>query len=92
MSRPDEKIGAPSSGEDSASKEYTGRGWRDGSVVKSTDCPSRGPGFNSQHPHGSSQLSEDPVAGDHTNAHKIKNQINFKRKRKEKRWLGSVAQ
>lgn len=25
--------------------------WRDGSVVKSTICPSRGPGLDSQHPH-----------------------------------------
>jgi hypothetical protein len=31
-------------------------GWRDGSVVKSTDCSSRGPEFNSQYPHGGSQL------------------------------------
>jgi hypothetical protein len=26
-------------------------------VVKSTDCSSRGPEFNSQHPHGGSQPS-----------------------------------
>jgi hypothetical protein len=32
-------------------------GWRDGSVVKSTDCSSRGPEFNSQQPHGDSQPS-----------------------------------
>jgi hypothetical protein len=32
-------------------------GWRDGSEVKSTDCYSRGPEFNSQQPHGSSQPS-----------------------------------
>ena len=32
-------------------------GWRDGSVVKSTDCTSRGPEFNSQQPHGGSQSS-----------------------------------
>jgi hypothetical protein len=32
-------------------------GWRNGSVVKSTDCSSRGPEFNSQQPHGGSQLS-----------------------------------
>ena len=31
--------------------------WREGSVVKRTDGSSRGHGFNSQHPHGSSQLS-----------------------------------
>jgi hypothetical protein len=28
---------------------------RDGSAVKSTDCSSRGPEFNSQQPHGGSQ-------------------------------------
>jgi hypothetical protein len=33
------------------------KGWRDGSVVKSTDCSSRGPEFNSQQPHGGSQPS-----------------------------------
>jgi hypothetical protein len=32
-------------------------GWRDGLVVKSTDCSSRGPEFNSQQPHGGSQPS-----------------------------------
>jgi hypothetical protein len=32
-------------------------GWRDDSVVKSTNCFSRGPEFNSQQPHGSSQPS-----------------------------------
>lgn len=32
-----------------------GEGSRDGSVVKSTDCSSRGPEFNSQQPHGDSQ-------------------------------------
>jgi len=31
--------------------------WRDGSAVKSTDCSSRGPEFNSQQPHGGSQPS-----------------------------------
>ena len=34
-----------------------GWGWRDGSMVKSTDCSSRGPEFNSQKPHGGSQPS-----------------------------------
>jgi hypothetical protein len=36
----------------------SGRGWGDGSAlaVMSTCCSSRGSGFNSQHPHGSSQL------------------------------------
>ena len=42
------------------------QGWRDGSVVKSTGCSSRGPQFNSQHPHGSSQLSVTPASGDPT--------------------------
>jgi hypothetical protein len=31
--------------------------WRDGSVVKSTDCSSRGPEFKSRQPHGGSQPS-----------------------------------
>jgi hypothetical protein len=33
------------------------RGWRGGSAVKSSDCSSRGPEFNSQQPHGGSQPS-----------------------------------
>jgi hypothetical protein len=32
-------------------------GWRDGSVVKNTDCSSRGPEFKSQLSHGGSQPS-----------------------------------
>jgi hypothetical protein len=32
-------------------------GWRDGSMVKSTDCSSRDPEFNYQKPHGGSQPS-----------------------------------
>jgi hypothetical protein len=37
------------------SKDKKGEGgWRDGSLVKSTGCSSRGPKFNSQHAHGSS--------------------------------------
>jgi hypothetical protein len=32
-------------------------GWKDDSVVKSTDSSSRGPEFNSQQPHGGSQPS-----------------------------------
>jgi hypothetical protein len=32
-------------------------GWRDDSVVKSTDCSSQGPEFKSQQPHGGSQPS-----------------------------------
>jgi hypothetical protein len=38
-------------------KKTSGEGWRDGSAVKSTDCSSRGPEFNSQQPHGGSQTS-----------------------------------
>jgi hypothetical protein len=38
-------------------KKREGGGWRDGSSVKSTDCSSRGPEFNSQQPHGGSQPS-----------------------------------
>jgi hypothetical protein len=30
-------------------------GWRDGSVVRSTGCSSRGPEFNFHQPHGGSQ-------------------------------------
>jgi hypothetical protein len=33
------------------------RGWKDGSVVKSTDCSSEGPEFKSQQPHGGLQPS-----------------------------------
>jgi hypothetical protein len=33
-------------------------GWKDGSLVRSTDCSSRGPEFNSQQPHGGSQSPE----------------------------------
>jgi hypothetical protein len=33
------------------------RGWRDGSAVKSTDCSSRDPEFNSQQAHSGSQPS-----------------------------------
>ncbi|EDL87246.1 chemokine-like factor, isoform CRA_c [Rattus norvegicus] len=34
-----------------------GGGWRYGSAVKSTDCSSRGPEFNTQQPLGGSQPS-----------------------------------
>jgi hypothetical protein len=51
-------------------------------VLKSTGCSSRGPHFNSQHPHDGSQLYVTPVPGDpipshrqtyrqNTNVHKI---------------------
>ena len=51
--------------QDLAKIRFSASGWRDGSVVKSTDCSSRGPEFNSQQPHGgwdlmpSSGVSED---------------------------------
>jgi hypothetical protein len=37
--------------------EKENRGWRDGSVIKSTYCSSEGPEFKSQQPHGGSQPS-----------------------------------
>jgi hypothetical protein len=40
-----------------ASSKTGAGGWRDGSAVKSTDCSSEGPEFNSQQPHGGSQPS-----------------------------------
>jgi hypothetical protein len=33
------------------------RGWKDGLVVKSTECSTEGPEFKSQQPHGGSQPS-----------------------------------
>jgi hypothetical protein len=41
--------------QDCVSKKKKKSGWRDGSVVKSTDCSSEGPEFKSQQPHGGSQ-------------------------------------
>jgi hypothetical protein len=38
-------------------KRNTRGGWRDGSLVKSTDCSSEGPEFKSQQPHDGSQPS-----------------------------------
>jgi hypothetical protein len=38
-------------------KKYHNRGWREGSEVKSINCSFRGPKFNSQKPHGSSEPS-----------------------------------
>jgi hypothetical protein len=63
--------------------------WRGGSAVESTGCSFREWGFDSQHPHGSSQLSVTPVPGDptpshrhtcrqNTNAHEIKVNKTFK--------------
>jgi hypothetical protein len=38
-------------------KKKRKQGQRDSSAVKSTDCSTRGPEFNSQQPHGGSQPS-----------------------------------
>ena len=43
--------------------------WRDGLAIKSTGS-SRGPRFDSQHPHGRSQLSVTPVPGHLTATHR----------------------
>jgi hypothetical protein len=45
-------------------------GWRDDSMAKSSGCSSRGPRFNSQHPHGSSKLSATPIPGNLTPSHR----------------------
>jgi hypothetical protein len=50
-------------------KETNG-GQRDNSAVKSTGCFSRGPGFNFQFPHGSSQVSITPVLRDLVPSHR----------------------
>jgi hypothetical protein len=42
---------------DPVSKNLFVGDWRDGSVVKSTDCSSEDPGFKSKQPHGGSQPS-----------------------------------
>jgi hypothetical protein len=42
---------------ESGSNESLNVGWRDGWVVKSADCSSKGPEFKSQQPHGGSQPS-----------------------------------
>lgn len=39
------------------------RGWRNSSVVRNTHYTLRGPGFNSQHLHGSSGTPITPVPG-----------------------------
>jgi hypothetical protein len=49
-------------------KDCSRRGWRDNSMVKSTGCSSRGPGVNSQDPHGSSELSITSITGDLTSS------------------------
>jgi hypothetical protein len=50
-------------------KSQSVMGWRDGSVVKSTDCSSGRPGFNSQYPLGSLQLSVSPRSDALTQIH-----------------------
>jgi hypothetical protein len=51
-------------------KNETPKGWRDGSVIKSIGCSSRGPEFNSQYPRGDSQLSVTQVPVDLTLLHR----------------------
>jgi hypothetical protein len=46
-------------------------GLSNGLVVKRTGCSSRGPEFNSQHLHGSSQLSITIVPGDLVPPHRL---------------------
>lgn len=60
-----------------AYKNNYGGYWRDGSVVKTIDCSSKGPWFNSQHPHECSQLSQTPVPGHQTPT--AKHHCTFKR-------------
>ena len=50
------------------------RGYKDGPMVKSTGCSSRGPGSNSQHPHGSSLTptpSDPPLTSNTHILHKL---------------------
>jgi hypothetical protein len=44
-------------------KKKSFRGWKDGSMVKSTGCSFRGPRFNSQYSHGNLKPSVTPVPG-----------------------------
>jgi hypothetical protein len=44
-------------------------GWRDGSVMKSTGCSSRGPGFNSQHAHAHTHTHTHTHTHARTHAH-----------------------
>jgi hypothetical protein len=46
------------------------KGWRDGSVVKSTGCSSRGAWFSSQQPHNVLQLYVTPIPEDLATSHK----------------------
>jgi hypothetical protein len=50
-------LGQPGLHREILSRKTKTGGWRDGSVVKSTDCSSKGPEFKSQQPHGGSQPS-----------------------------------
>ena len=52
------------------------QGYRDGFSTKSTHCSSRGSRFNSQHPHGNSQLFVTPVPGDLTPSHRYTHRQN----------------
>ena len=65
-------------------QQHDSRGDRDGSVVKSTGCSSRGPGFDSQHLYGTSEQPVTPILGDqtldstkYTNDTQIKMQVEY---------------
>ena len=76
-------------------KKGWGGGWRDGSVVKSTNCSSRGPQFNSQQPHGGSQPQqwESDVLFVSENSDSILiNKINKIFKNKEKKRVNSFEE
>jgi hypothetical protein len=61
---------------------HRSEGWRGGLAVKNIGCLSRGPEFNFQYPHSSSQLLVTPVPRDSTPSHRhtprhIKLKINY---------------
>lgn len=60
-------------------------GWRDGSEAKSTGCPSGGPWFSFQNPHGSSQMSITVVPGDLTPSYRHTCKTKTKSKKKKKK-------
>lgn len=49
-------------------------GWREGPVVKNTNCSSRRPGLNSQHPDSSWQTPVTPVQEDPTPSSSLQQQ------------------
>jgi hypothetical protein len=61
------KVGRPSTQSTSVQGSAQSTDWKDDSVVKSS---SRGPRFNSQHPHGGSPLSVTPAPENPTPSHR----------------------